>query len=90
MLKTITELNLAGNQLTEGCLDALATIPNLKTLNLARNRIKSWTTEKPMTKLRELVISNNQVQAESSLIAAIQLNQNLTVLDISGNPCCES
>jgi Leucine-rich repeat (LRR) protein len=39
MLKTISELNIAGNQLTEECLDALATIPNLKTLNLARNRI---------------------------------------------------
>ena len=89
-LTKLRELNLAGNQLTEECLDSLATIPNLQSLNLARNRLSSWRTEKSLPQLRELVLSNNQVQAESSLISAIQLNQSLTVLDISGNPCCET
>lgn len=66
--------------------DSLATIPNLKKLNLSRNRLEGWSGTTPMMNLEDLFFAHNTVQHESALSTAISLNPKLKFLLITGNP----
>jgi Leucine-rich repeat (LRR) protein len=93
-LTRLEEFNLASNGFSSSqaliapntIFDALATIPNLKKLNLSRNRLEAWHATVSFPHLKELYFAFNAVEDETDLIPAVLQNLNLTYLVITGNP----
>lgn len=93
-LQRLEEFNLASNGFSSNknlvaprsIFDALATIPNLKKLNLSRNKFEGWHGTVQFPCLEELYFAFNVIQDETALIPAVVQNPTLVYLVITGNP----
>ena len=88
--RQLKELNLSGNMLEEQAeLEALATIPYLTSLDLSDNKFRQWLAVS-ILRLKELRFGRNLVNKESQMLPCVQLNPQLVLLEVTGNPFCKT
>ena len=79
-LKSLTNLNLAGNQISE--IEALKKIKKLKKIDLLGNEISEISALKNLKSLKKINLAGNSI----SNISALKDLKNLTFLNLNNNP----
>ena len=86
-LSNLRVLILTNNELTSAA--GLLTLPCLEKLDISNNRISNLSGLEVLLRLKVLIMQNNQITNLTTL-RSISCSKDLDVLDLRGNPVCDS